>query len=203
MLTLPAVALGCVAGRLHRRIAASDALDQVACGLRNGATAQHVRRSLADALADPSLQTLYSFPRSLGYWVDETGTPSPPPVRSEQDVTEVANGSWRIAIVHDPALSEERPLLRTVASYALAMLENDRLADELSLSLNELAQSRASVAAADRARRKIERDLHDGAQQRLIALRVNLSLAAERLESQDPAGADVIRARTGHRCDDR
>ena len=194
VLALPAVALACVAGRLHRHVAASTALEQVARGLRASATAQGVRHALADALADPSLRTLYSFPPSSGEWVDESGAPSAlPPARSRQDVTEVANGSWRIAIVHDPALSEERPVVRTAASYALAMLENDRLTDELSSSLNELAQSRARVAAADRARRKIERDLHDGAQQRLIALRVKLGLAAERLADQDPAGADVIR----------
>jgi signal transduction histidine kinase len=198
VLTLPAVALACVSARLHRRIAASTALDHVARRLRTSASPREVRRALADALADPSLQTLFSFPRASGRWVDDSGAPSPPPgARSRQHVTEVASGRWRIAIVHDPALSEDGPLVRTAASYALTALENDHLTGELSSSLNELAQSRASVAAADRARRKIERDLHDGAQQRLIALRVKLSLAAERLEDQDPAGADVIRALEG------
>ena len=195
VLSLPAVALACIAGRLNRRAVASKALDQVARGLRTGATAQQVRSTLADALVDPSLRTLYSFPRSSGEWVDESGAPAAlPPTPARQDVTEVANGSWRMAIVHDPALSEDRPLVRTAASFALAMRENESLTAELSSSRNELAQSRARVAAADSARRKIERDLHDGAQQRLIALRVKLALAAERLEQLDPAGADVIRA---------
>jgi signal transduction histidine kinase len=192
------VALACVAGRLYRPVAASNALDQVARRLRTSASPREVRRALADALADPSLQTLYSFPRSSGRWVDDLGAPSPPPTaRSQQDVTEVASGDWRLAIVHDAALSEDGRLVRTAASYALTALENDQLTDELSSSLHELAQSRASVAAADRARRKIERDLHDGAQQRLIALKVKIALAAERLEDQDPAGAEVIRALEG------
>jgi signal transduction histidine kinase len=195
VLTLPAVALACVAGRLDRRVIASNALDEVARRLRTSATPQEVRRTLADALADPSLRTLYSFPWSTGHWVDDSGAPSPPPAAgSQQDVTEVADGSWRIAIVHDPVLSEDGPLVRTAASYALTTLENDRLSDELSSSLFDLSQSRAhSVAAADRTRLKIERDLHDGAQQRLIAMRVKLALAADRLGDQDPAGAGMIR----------
>ena len=83
--------------------------------------------------------------------------------------------------------------LATVA--AAAALENDRLRGELDASQEQLAESRMLRLTAERSvRQKIERDLHDGAQQRLVALRVKLELAAATLEAEDPAHARVVRA---------
>jgi signal transduction histidine kinase len=194
-LTLPAVALACIAGRTYRRLFAAAALDRIARDVRTSATAAHVRRAMADALEDPSLRILHSFRGDFGRWVDETGSPvALPRDGAAEQVTEVASGSWRIAIVHDPALAEDRSLIQTAGCYVLAALENDRLSGELRSSLEQLAESQArSIAAEDRERQKIERDLHDGAQQRLVAMRVKLGLAAAKLESQDPASAEVIR----------
>jgi signal transduction histidine kinase len=118
-----------------------------------------------------------------------------PEAGARQRVTEVSSGNWRIAVVHDSALAADAPLVRSAGSYALAALENHSLTDELRRSLQDLAESRAGrVAAEQGTRRKIERDLHDGAQQRLVALRVKLELAATALEGRDPAHAGVIRA---------
>jgi signal transduction histidine kinase len=196
VLSLPAVGVACVAGRAYRRLSAANALERVARDLRTSATADQVTQAVADALEDASLRIYHSFPGEQAGWVDESGGAVAFPVRSAgRDVTEVASGRWRIALVHDSALSEDRSLMQTAGSYALAALENDHLSGELRSSLEALTQSRArSLAAEDRERRKLERDLHDGAQQRLVALRIKLALAAEQLETGDRARADIIHA---------
>jgi signal transduction histidine kinase len=188
--------VACIAGWLNRRLFAADALDRIARTVRTSSSAAHVSRALARALEDPSLRILHSFPADSGSWVDESGTPAAlPQDESGPHVTGVTSGSWRIALVHDPALAEEPALLQTAGSYALAALENEHLIDELQSSLEALAESRLrGIAAEDRERRKIERDLHDGAQQRLIAVRVKLELAAAELEDRYPAGAEKVRA---------
>jgi signal transduction histidine kinase len=192
VLSLPAVAAACVAGRMYRRLLAAKALERVAHDLRGSVTPVQVTRAVADALEDRSLRILHAFPGRVQGWVDESGAPATPTdARADQDITEVVNGRWRIAIVHDSALAEDRALVQTAGSYALAALENEHLSGELRSSLEDLAESRAhGVAAEYRARHKLERDLHDGAQQRLVALRLKLSL----LEEHDPARAEAIHA---------
>jgi signal transduction histidine kinase len=196
VLSLPAVGVACVAGRIYRRVLAANAVERVARDLRASMTAIDVSHAVAAALEDPSLQILHSFPGEHGGWVDEAGAPVALPYgRTDQDVTEIVSGRWRIAIIHDSRLAEDRALVQTAGSYALAALENGHLSGELRLSLEALAESRAqSVAAEGRERRKLERDLHDGAQQRLVALRVKLALAGEQLGDDDTARAAVIRA---------
>jgi signal transduction histidine kinase len=72
--------------------------------------------------------------------------------------------------------------------------ENDRLVHDLSSSLEELSRSRARlVTVADSERRRIERDLHDGAQQRLVAIQIHLALLREQLEDEAPERAVALR----------
>ena len=79
-------------------------------------------------------------------------------------------------IVHDPALNAEPGLVGAAGGAALMMLENARLEADLRASVADLRASRARLAsAADAGRREIERNLHDGAQQRLVALRMRLA----------------------------
>jgi signal transduction histidine kinase len=95
-------------------------------------------------------------------------------------------------IVHDASLAEERELLDAVAGAAALALENERLAAELRASVKELRASRARIVkTADAARRAIERDLHDGAQQQLVALALSLRLARTRVE-RDPVEAGAL-----------
>ena len=130
----------------------------------------------------------------LGRRVGLAGRAGATPTRAQR-VTHVSSGSWRIAIVHDPSLADSRELVHTTGSYALVRLEMSRLTDELRDSLHDLAESRASRLTAEQdARQKIERDLHDGAQQRLVALRVKLGLAASALAGRDAASAEMLRA---------
>ncbi len=94
-------------------------------------------------------------------------------------VTEIErDGEPVAAIVHDEALLEDPELVRTAGAAAALALQNERLAAELHARLSDLrAASARLVAAGDAARRRIERDLHDGAQQRLVSLSLTLSLA--------------------------
>jgi signal transduction histidine kinase len=196
VLTLPAVAVVCRTSSLYRRLRATTVLDRVARNLVGSTTVVDVRIGLADALEDPSLRILHSIPGDVHAWVDEAGSPvKQPRDTSSAPVAEVSSGMWSIAIRHDPSLSEDRALVVSAGSYALAALENHRLTDELQQSVLDLAESRASrIAAEQEARQKIERDLHDGAQQRLVALRLKLGLVADNLVSEDPAGAGKLRA---------
>jgi signal transduction histidine kinase len=193
---LPATGLACGTGRLYRRIRTANVLEHVARSLNDSRTAADVRLGLADALQDPTLRILYSFPGDFHAWIDESGAPVLlAPAGVDQQVTEVASGSWRIAVLHDGSLAEDRPLVLAAASYALTVLENHSLTGELRNSLQELAESRASRLTAEHdTRQKIERDLHDGAQQRLLALRLKLGLVANDLAERDPAGAQALSA---------
>ena len=142
------------------------------------------RDALAEALGDDSLALAYWLPDSDRY-VDAGGhTVALPETGAERAVTEIErDGAPVAAIVHDPALLEDRELVRTAGAAAALALENERLAAEVRARYDDLrAASARLVAAGDAARRRIERDLHDGAQQRLVSLSVTLNLARRHAE---------------------
>ena len=142
------------------------------------------RDALAEALGDESLALAYWLPDSRRY-VDARGrTVALPPADSGRAVTEIErDGAPVAAIVHDPALLDDRELLRTAGAAAALALENERLAAEVRARYDDLrAASARLVAAGDAARRRLERDLHDGAQQRLVSLSVTLNLARKHTE---------------------
>jgi signal transduction histidine kinase len=136
-----------------------------------------LRDALARALGDPGIRVLY--PRGdSGELIDEDGRPAelPPPGRA---VARITRGDRSLALVlHDPALVDEPELARALGSAAKLSVENEALRAEALGQLHELKTSRARiVATGDAARRRLERDLHDGAQQRLLALSYELRLA--------------------------
>ncbi|HWM10311.1 MAG TPA: histidine kinase [Solirubrobacteraceae bacterium] len=137
------------------------------------------RDALAAALGDDTLTLAYWLPDQRRY-VDADGRT----VVLEGAVTEIERDGMPVAaIVHDPALLEERELVRTAGAAAALAVENERLAAEVRARYEELqAVSARLVAAGDAARRRIERDLHDGAQQRLVSLSVTLNLARKSAE---------------------
>ena len=99
------------------------------------------------------------------------------------------DGTAVAALVHDPVLGKDDELLSAVGSLVLAALKHERLTSRLAASLAQLEESRKRIStAADAERSRIERDLHDGAQQRLIVLRIKLGLA-EDLARTSPAEA--------------
>ena len=153
-------------------------------------TPARLRDALANALGDPSLQVAY-WAAAEDRFVDAAGRPWNSPKRAPgQAVTMLErNGVWEAAIIHDAILLEEPGLMASVASAMRLAVENDRLTAEVEAQLEEVRASRARIVeAGDLERRRVERDLHDGAQQRLISLSLELQVARRALgESGDPA----------------
>ena len=153
-------------------------------------TPARLRDALASALGDPSLQLAWWAPGAAGF-VDAAGEAIDlPEDGTGQAVTLLErNGVPEAAIIHDAILLEEPGLIASVASAMRLAVENDRLTAEVEAQLEEVRASRARiVAAGDAERRRIERDLHDGAQQRLVALTLALRLARTRLgDDADPS----------------
>jgi signal transduction histidine kinase len=148
-----------------------------------------LRSALARALGDPSLQLAYWLPAEAA-WVGGEGTviklPDPDSGRSS---TFVERDGQPIAVVlHDPVLDHNPELVRSVCAAASLTLENERLQAELRARLVDLQASRARlVEATDVERRRIERDLHDGTQQRLVSIAMTLGLLESRLPAQGTA----------------
>jgi signal transduction histidine kinase len=147
-----------------------------------------LRDALARAMRDPSLELAYWVPES-GLYVGIDGRRVEPAGTPGRTMTVLERHGRRIAaIVHDPALAEDPALLRAVSAAAGLALENERLLADLRAQLEQLRESRARIVeAGDTERRRLERNLHDGAQQRLVALALALGLAQSKVE-QDPAG---------------
>ena len=161
-----------------------------------------LRDTLANALGDPGLEVLY--PRGSGQLIDAEGRTAEPPGR-DRAVARIAHRERPVALVlHDPALLNEPDLARALGSAAKLSVENEALRAEAMAQLHALQASRARIVeTADGARRRLERDLHDGAQQRLLALSYDLRLA--RADADDDtalvstldAAADEIEAALG------
>jgi signal transduction histidine kinase len=148
-----------------------------------------LRDSLARALGDPSLQLAYWFPAENCY-VDGTGaTVKLPDADSGRRSTLVERDGQPIALLlHDPVLEENAELVQSVCAAASLALENERLQAELRARLVELQASRGRlVEATDAERRRIERDLHDGTQQRLVSIAMSLGLLESKLPPEAAA----------------
>ena len=150
--------------------------------------------------------------RPIAYWlpdrnrfVDETGrTVELPESGSGRAWTAVEHDGRRVAaIIHDASLDTSRELVDAAAAASSLAIDNERLKADLRARLEELRVSRLRIVeAADAARRRIERDLHDGAQQQLVALALDLRMLKARLKDQPEAAAmvDEISARLRRRC---
>ena len=196
-LALVAVPLAFVWGLLRAQFARAGMADLVVA-LRNAPDAKQLGDLIAKALHDPSLVLGYWLP-GLDTYVDSDGVPValPEPGSGRAATFVERNGEPVAALVHDAALAYEPELLEIVCATADVALERERLQAELRTHADELMGSRARIVeAGDAARKKIERDLHDGAQQRLVALALALRMAESRIQD-DPvaAGAMVASAR--------
>jgi signal transduction histidine kinase len=152
-----------------------------------------VRELLAERLGDRSLSVAYWLPERE-IFVDERGRevqlPGPGSGRAwtavEQDGRRVA------AILHDPELEASPDLVQAAAAAAALAIDNERLKAALRARVEELSASRLRIVeAADDARRRIERDLHDGAQQQLVSLALDLRMLRARLKDDAGAAAEV------------
>jgi signal transduction histidine kinase len=191
MIALP---ITLVAGVLKSRLAHAYVGDLV-LGLER-APPGAVRDELARALDDPTLEVGFWLPERRGY-VDASGRAvTLPDDDRRRTVTYLDHdGDPLAALVHDPSLNDDPGLVEAAAAAARLALENARLQAELHAQLGKVTESRARiVAAADEERRRIERDLHDGAQQRLVALALELRSAQERLGHGDDQAVDELLA---------
>jgi signal transduction histidine kinase len=189
-LTLALVAtvpFGFLAGLLSTRLAEGSAVASLVRSLGQTPEPDALRAALAEALGDPSLTLAYWLPESERF-VDAEGHAA---TLHDRAWTEVELNGRRIgAIVHDPALSDEPQLVRTAGAAAALGLENQRLSAELRARIEELRASRARIVeAGDAERRRLERNLHDGAQSRLVALALKLRLARGRAEGHPELAA--------------
>ena len=170
------------AKRLRRTMAAL-----VATLARSPASGE-LRDALAATLDDPDLV--------LGYRIDADVAPVDVHGRAVDlaglaQTALVADGREVAVLGHRPGLLDDPALAEQVTMTARLVLENERLQAEAGMRIEELRRSRARVVeAADAARRNLERDLHDGAQQRLVSLSISLAL----LSSAHPEIAGLPRA---------
>jgi signal transduction histidine kinase len=141
-----------------------------------------LRESLAVALGDPTVDVLYWVP-ALERLVDADGALRAQPAGTATRITR--GGRLLAVVVHDAAVLEGSELDRLLGPAARLAIENEALRAEVLAQLRQLRRSRARiVATADESRRRLERDLHDGAQQRLLAVALDLRLARASAEGE-------------------
>jgi signal transduction histidine kinase len=173
--------IGFLVGILRTRMARSAVADLVV-DLGTTQTPGRLRDALANALGDPSLEVGYWSGADGGY-LDADGAhielPGPEDARG---MTLLArDGKPLAAILHDPVLLDDPGLVAAVSSALRLAVENERLQAEVQSQLDEVRASRSRIiAAGDAERKRVERDLHDGAQQRLVSLTLALRLARSR-----------------------
>jgi PAS domain S-box-containing protein len=190
LLATPAISVGFVIGLVRSRARAGRALDRLS--VLGRPSAEELERVIAEAVDDPSLEIVYRTSGDPAEWVDEKGRPADLPEKSlTRATTEIRSGAVPVAaLIHDAALAEAPVMTEVANGFAHMALQNQRLETELRSSLRELKASRSRImSAADEERRRIERDLHDGAQQRLLALAIELELAGEVVTSDPAKGA--------------
>jgi signal transduction histidine kinase len=180
-------------------LAALDMLRTLLCTVTRAlllprvASGAPVRELLAESLGDHSVAIAYWLP-DREMFVDEIGRPVelPHPASGRTWTTVERDGRPVAAIVHDAALDTTSELIQAAASASSLAIDNERLKADLRARLEELRVSRLRIVeATDAARRRIERDLHDGAQQQLVALALELRLLRRRVEDQPEVIAHV------------
>jgi signal transduction histidine kinase len=155
-----------------------------------------VRDALRGTLGDPGLEIAYRRPQTGGY-VDASGRPVELSPGTAQALTPLLRGDTTVAaLVHNSRLLDQPHLLKEVLDGARIAVENEQLQAEVRAQLEELRASRARIVeTGDAERRRLERDLHDGAQQRLLALSYDLRRARAAAEADgDPELVTLLAA---------
>ena len=160
-----------------------------------------LRDALAEALEDSSVELVYWLPERQSY-VDFRGRdfdlPTDDPRRAIHAVSR--DGECVAAIIYD-AMPEAEPHVEAVGAAASLALMNERLEAELRAKVDELRRSRERMLRIGlEERRRLERDLHDGAQQRLVSMALNIRMARAKL-NEDPLAADELLASAGEELD--
>jgi signal transduction histidine kinase len=200
LLAVGLLALACsitwVFARAHR---ARRAIAQVAADLGAAPAPGSLRATLARGVGDPALVVGYPAPDADRY-VDADGVPVDTAVPGRAATSLVRSGEEVAVVVHDAATVDADLLRSELGAAALLAVENERLQARLLAELENLRASRARIVeSADAERRALERNLHDGVQQQLLALLydVQLALAAAQADG-DTALAERLGRAKGH-----
>src|SRR3970282_2453093 len=155
-----------------------------------------LQEAVARALRDPSATLAYWLPEFDSY-ADVDGRQLELEEEPGRATTPISRDGVSVALVlHDAALLDEPRLLASVAAATGMTIQNAQLQVELRARLQELRGSRIRILQAEqRERRRLERDLHDGAQQRLIALSMELGELEERLDGNTELRKRIEEAR--------
>ena len=187
-----------LAALVRARMLQGGAVGELVSRLGEAPRPGELRDALAEALSDPSLELVYWLPESARF-VDAAGRAFALPQQgSGRAVAPVErDGGTIAAIVYDASLTGARDHVRAVGGAAALAIQNERLDAELRAKLEELRASRERMLRIGlEERRRLERNLHDGAQQRLVSLALNLRVARSKLR-QDPGGAEELLAEAG------
>ena len=183
---LAIVPLAFLAGLVRVRLA-RVAVGELLVELRETRAPGALRDALARVLHDPSLEIAYWLPDRQAY-VGVDGRSTELPADESERVTTIIEHEGRkvAALIHDVSLRDEPELVAAACTAAGIALENERLQADLRSRLEELKESRLRVIeAADAERRRLERNLHDGAQQGLATLAVELAMLDDLLDSPE------------------
>ena len=157
-------------------------------------TAEQIQAALRRALGDPTL-LFFAWDPAAGTYLDAHANEPPAATNGTRRVTTYVGYDDRplAALVHDAAVLDAPDVLEAVVGAARLGLAKDRLQKELEAKIEELKASRSRLVEAGHAeRRRLERDLHDGAQQRLVSLALALRLAETRLGSDTAAAGELL-----------
>ncbi len=178
---------GAVAWGLWRARRIRSMLTKLVVELGEATRATDLRDALVEPLADPDLEVAY--PVGEGRYVDASGkTVDLTPVPGRATTPLVRGGRSVAVLVHREGLLDNPDLVDEVLAAARLALENERLQAEVRANLEDLRASRARIIeTGDAERRRLERDLHDGAQQRLVGLLLALRLLRRQIEDDGDA----------------
>jgi signal transduction histidine kinase len=175
-----AIPVAIIVGQLRGNVfAASRAGEMIVSTRGTPVTPEGIQQLLREATGDPGL--ILARSAEAGGYIDAEGVPvglSADGDRDRRAVTLLAANGHSAALIHDPLVEVDTPVLETLAATALMLLENAELVDEVRASRRRLAASAASE------RRRLEHDLHDGAQQRLLAIQVGLDDLLSKIDDE-------------------
>ena len=182
-----AYAIGMVRAQLARRAVGAALVD-----LEPGPPPGRLRDALAAALGDPALQLAF---RAAGHgrYLDTSDQVVDPAQLPTGRMLTALDPAGDTVLIHHEELRHEPDLVRVTVTAACLALEHSRLQAEVQVQLEQVRASRARIVqAGDAERRRLERDLHDGAQQRLVTLSLALGMARSRAAGADPELVSLI-----------
>ena len=184
---VPIIPLALLVGLAREQVFVRSALARLVAELPDFKDTEQVRAAMAAAFKDESME-IFFWRAADGRYVDRHDMPVQlPQAGASTAVTKLEDNREPVAaVVHDAVLSEDSRFIRAIVTAAMMGVDNAHLEAELKVSRRRL------VRAADTARERFERDLHDGAQQQLVAMRVRLQLAVEAIEAGSDDAAKIV-----------